>query len=177
MSFRKVSWLFIIIITLFLSACASVERVDYEFFDCVGGSEGIEGCNGRIVIRVRSIGGGFDSGKLWMDTSQSTVGFVQNLLSATLVQKRNGVIVGSFNFQFSRSGDEWGPVNTQSLNTWVANNMTDNDVVEIGISGLEFVSSPGMNVVVSELVYDNTILAGASKSWYVSPQGNNQIMQ
>ncbi len=177
MSYRKISLLFITFITLLLAGCASTGNVRGEFGECVGGSEGIERCNYKIIVEINSVGSGFDSGKLWMDTSQSTVGFALNMLSATLVQKRNGVIVGSLNFQFSRNGDDWNPVNTQSLNTWVAQNAADSDVIEIGVSGFEFVSSPGTNLVVTEVVYDNTVMAGDSKSWYVSPQGNNQIMQ
>ncbi len=177
MSYRKYSLLFITFVTLLLSGCSSTGNVRGEFGECIGGSSGIERCDFKIIVEINSVGSGFDSGKFSMDTSQSTVGFVQNLLSATLVQKRNGVIVGSLSFQFSRNGDDWSPVNTQSLNTWVANNATDNDVIEIGVSGFEFVSSPGTNLVVTEVVYDNTVMAGDSKSWYVSPQGNNQIMQ
>ncbi len=177
MSFKKISWLYLTFITVLVSGCAVTEDISFDIPECYGGSSGLERCDLRFTSRFNSVGGGFDSAKLIIDTSQSTMGFAQNLLTATLVQKRNGVIVGSFNFQFSQNGDDWGPVNAQSLTSWVANNMADNDTIEVGISGLEFTSDPGMNVLVTELAYDNILLAGASKSWYVSPQGNNQIMQ
>ncbi len=177
MSLKSISWLYITFVTLLLTGCAITEDISLEIPECEGGSQGLDRCDVRFTSKFNSVGGGFDSAKLIIDTSQSTLDFAQNLLTATLVQKRNGVIVGSFNFQFEQNGQGWSPVNTQSLNSWVANNMAVNDSIEVGVSGLEFTSEPGINVLVTELVYDNIILVGASKSWYVSSQGNNQIMQ
>lgn len=164
-------------VLLSISACSSIDQIVIAVPVCEGGSNGITKCQVILTIKTKSIGGGFDAGKLSMDTGQSSVDFSQSLVSATLVQKRNGVVIGNHSFQLSKSGDSWNPSNVQSLNAWIAANISDYDTMEIGIADLSAYDSPGTNIVVTEAVYDNTILAGGSRSWYVnSGGGDNEMM-
>ena len=177
MKYLKTSWLYMVVVALFLTGCSVPEGIGLHL-GCEGGSNGLNRCDTWVTAELGSIGSDFDSGKLIIDTSQSTVSFSQNTLSATVVQKRNGVVINTLDVQFTRVGSDWIPNNTQSLNSWVSNNVGSDDVIEIGTAEMEFSSDPGMNVVVAELVYDNIVLAGASESWYVSPQGGGgQVMQ
>lgn len=166
MSITKLSKIFIsFFVVLQLAACAGMPEIDLDCSPLPGDFE----CSTSAIFAVQGSANNFDAGKLAVDSSQSTVGFTQNTYSATIVQKRNGVIISTHDFQFSRSGHSWAPLNVQSINTWVANNVVANDTIEIGISNILVAPHSGTNIIVTELFYDDVIIAGGSNSWYTSP--------
>ncbi len=83
-------------------------------------------------------------------------------------------------FSWVRNGDLIIAQNPSAVDSWLNPYLNDIVDVEVNLGTLSGTGAAGPNTIVAEAVYENTVLAGTSYSWYNNcdpsdPSGQCQI--
>jgi len=104
-----------------------------------------------------------------LDLSDSTV-LVESVSGwATLSVKLEDGTLASTSAEWSRNGSEIVLTSPSSLEFWLDNLQSDITEFEVNVQDIEVIENDGTNVFSVQFEYDQEVLAGASTSWYESP--------
>lgn len=116
---------------------------------------------------------GLDANLLQLDVSQSSANIVADQMFVTLTALDGSSPLASQSFKFIRFADRFGPADPDLIEQFIS--LYIDYVDSFSFQSTEVMAedtATGTNTFVSELVYDDEVLAGDAYSWYVNQDPN-----